>query len=244
MRAWGSYVTLFSFFSWSPTVLRDTLLQAGQKRQAKKSILPHLFFFFAFRATPMDYGNSQGRGQIGAAAAGLSHSHSNGNVSCVCDLQHSLQECQILTHWMRPELEPASSWIRVGLLTAAPQREIPGAYSLLTRERWLAHCEFTVKNKRIPDKTGLGIRPVWNKMGQKSMFRTWLLTMTLDRGWGKPGRGAEAEDMGEGLTPWGPTRLSYTAVARSLGLPPSSLETAGTQESTLCSRLFLQGDHV
>ena len=37
-----------------------------------------LFFaFLLFRATPMAYGGSQARGQIGATAAGLHHSHSN-----------------------------------------------------------------------------------------------------------------------------------------------------------------------
>ena len=34
-------------------------------------------FFFPFRATPMTYGSSQARGQIGAAAVSLCHSHSN-----------------------------------------------------------------------------------------------------------------------------------------------------------------------
>ena len=42
-----------------------------------------LFFIFiylficCFRATPIAYGGSQSRGQIGAVAAGLHHSHSN-----------------------------------------------------------------------------------------------------------------------------------------------------------------------
>ena len=37
-----------------------------------------IFFFFGlFRATPMAYGNSQDRGQMGAVAASLCHSHSN-----------------------------------------------------------------------------------------------------------------------------------------------------------------------
>ena len=34
-------------------------------------------FCFFFRTTPMAYGGSQARGQIGAAAAGLHHSHSH-----------------------------------------------------------------------------------------------------------------------------------------------------------------------
>ena len=37
----------------------------------------NFFFFSLFRAIPAAYGGSQGRGQIGAVAAGLHHSHSN-----------------------------------------------------------------------------------------------------------------------------------------------------------------------
>ena len=36
-----------------------------------------LFTYLLFRATLLDYGGSQARGQIGAAAAGPHHSHSN-----------------------------------------------------------------------------------------------------------------------------------------------------------------------
>jgi len=35
------------------------------------------FFFGLFRVSPVAYGSSQGRGQIGAVATGLHHSHSN-----------------------------------------------------------------------------------------------------------------------------------------------------------------------
>ena len=36
-----------------------------------------IYLFIYFRAPPMVYGNSQGRGRIGAIAAGLHHSHSH-----------------------------------------------------------------------------------------------------------------------------------------------------------------------
>ena len=39
----------------------------------------------------MAYGGSQGRGLIGAIAAGLRQSHSNMDLSHVCDLHHSSQ---------------------------------------------------------------------------------------------------------------------------------------------------------
>ena len=43
--------------------------------------LPFLFFYFSsfvfFRAAPVAYGGSQGRGSFGAVATGLCHSHNN-----------------------------------------------------------------------------------------------------------------------------------------------------------------------
>ena len=43
-----------------------------------------LIYFCLFRATPMAYGSSQAKEQIGAIAAGLNHSHGNvGSESCL-----------------------------------------------------------------------------------------------------------------------------------------------------------------
>ena len=47
------------------------------KSSEKRLKEEYLLFFFLFRATPVSYGSSQARGQIGAAAAGLYHRHSN-----------------------------------------------------------------------------------------------------------------------------------------------------------------------
>ena len=54
-----------------------------------------IFFYCYFRATSAACEGSQDRGQIGAVAAGLCHSHSN---------------ARSLTHWVRPGIEPATSW--------------------------------------------------------------------------------------------------------------------------------------
>ena len=66
------------------------------------------FFFWFFRTAPVAHGGSQGRGQIGATAASLHHSHSNSGS---------------LTRWVRPGIEPATSWFLVILVPAAPWRE-------------------------------------------------------------------------------------------------------------------------
>ena len=69
------------------------------------------FFFFCFSGPhPRHMESSQARSWIGAAPASLHYSHSNAGS---------------LTHWGRPGMEPASSWILVRLLSAAPQQELP-----------------------------------------------------------------------------------------------------------------------
>ena len=80
--------------------------------------IPFFFFFFGLhRGARVAYGNSQARGS---------------NLSCSCRPTPQPQQCQIqaasatcttahrnagsLTHWARPEIEPASSWMLVGFL--------------------------------------------------------------------------------------------------------------------------------
>ena len=78
-----------------------------------------LFCFLLFMATPIAYGSSQ-------AAAGIHHSHSNGRIwaaSVTYTTAHN--NAGSLTHWARPGIEPASSWILVGFFSAAPQQEFP-----------------------------------------------------------------------------------------------------------------------
>ena len=90
-----------------------------------------LFFFFClFRAAPMAYRSSQYRGQIGATAVSLHHSHSN--MGSELHLQPTPQlNVRSLTHWARPGIEPVSSWILAGFITAELQRELPCVFSCL-----------------------------------------------------------------------------------------------------------------
>ena len=46
-------------------------------RRSPNLVVKVIFFFLLFRAAPAAYGNSEARGRIKAAAAGLQHSHSN-----------------------------------------------------------------------------------------------------------------------------------------------------------------------
>ena len=44
--------------------------------------------------------------------------------SHVCDLNQSLQQCQILNPLSKAGIKPRSSWFLVGFITAEPQREL------------------------------------------------------------------------------------------------------------------------
>ena len=61
------------------------------------------------------------------------------DLSCVCDLHHSSWQRQIahgnarsLIHWARPEIEPASSWILVRIVSTEPQWELLVLFSMDT----------------------------------------------------------------------------------------------------------------
>ena len=76
----------------------------------------------------MTYGSSQARGQIGAAASSLRHSHSNSNTRFDLFLRPTPQlmvMLDLLAHWERPGIQPASSWNLVRFVTAKPQWELP-----------------------------------------------------------------------------------------------------------------------
>ena len=88
-----------------------------------------LFLRCLFRAAPAAYGGSQARGRIGAVAAGPHHSHSNTGSELpqtYCTTVHG--NAGSLTHGGRTGIEPASSWIPVGFVSTAPQRELPSTF--------------------------------------------------------------------------------------------------------------------
>ena len=80
-------------------------------------VICFLFSFFIFRAAPATYGSSKARGWIGAAAAGLCHSHSTARSKPCLTYTTACGNAGSLTHWMKPGIEHAYSWILVGFLT-------------------------------------------------------------------------------------------------------------------------------
>ena len=89
-------VTKFeSLYTCSEKLYKLTRASAIQNLIRRKITPPTLFYFIYlfilfFRATLMAYGGSQSWGQIGATDVGLHHSTATRDLSCVCDLHHSL----------------------------------------------------------------------------------------------------------------------------------------------------------
>ena len=88
-----------------------------------------LFYFLFFRAATTAYVSSQARGRIRATDAGLHHNHSN---------------ARSLTHWARPGMEPESSWILVGFISAEPQRELPLNLKIVCPITWISLCDIYI----------------------------------------------------------------------------------------------------
>ena len=84
-----------------------------------------IYIHLPFNAAPTAYGASQGRGWIRAITASLHPSHSNTRSkppSATYTTAHSNNRS--LTHWARPGIKPASSWILVRFISTEPQWEL------------------------------------------------------------------------------------------------------------------------
>ena len=88
-------------------------------------IVIYCHVYCLFRATLVAYGGSHATGWIGAVAAGPCHSRSNARSEPRLQSTPQLMATGSLTHWVRPGIKPASSWILVILISAELQRELP-----------------------------------------------------------------------------------------------------------------------
>ena len=82
-----------------------------------------LILFFFLRAAPAAYGSSQARGQIRSAAA----AYATATAPATQDPSHVAEAHRntgSLNHWAKPGMEPVSSRILVGFVTAELQQEL------------------------------------------------------------------------------------------------------------------------
>ena len=111
----------------------------------------YIFFFLSFRAAPIAYGSFQARGPIGAAAAGIHHGHSSGGSEL-----HLWPTPQLMAmpHWGRPGIEPTSSRMLVGFVTAEPQQELPIFLFLMTDTHLLWKIK-TLEKHNVKSKSSI-----------------------------------------------------------------------------------------
>ena len=87
--------------------------------------LPSLFCL-SFRATPAAYGGSQARGLIGGSRRPTPQPQKSGIPAVSATYTTAHGNTRSLTHWSRPGIKPASSWMLVGF--AEPQGELLTSY--------------------------------------------------------------------------------------------------------------------
>ena len=112
--------------------------QPYQSTNLMQSLLNHLWhffteleqtiqlFFFSFKVTPMTYGSSLARGWIRATYScwpmPQPKQHEIQAFSTTYTATHS--NTRSLTHWARPGMKPASSWVLVGFVSTVSQWEL------------------------------------------------------------------------------------------------------------------------
>ena len=101
--------------------------------------------FYLLRAAPAAHGGSQARGQIGTVAAGLRQSRSNQIWAVSATYTTAHHNTGSLIHWVRPGIEPATSWFLVGFVSAVPRQEL---WNMLLKAAFYTHTKKT--QKQVP----------------------------------------------------------------------------------------------
>ena len=119
--SWGAATSIW----WAETGALLTIVQCTGQPPQHRIIQPNTVLFCLFRTAATAHGGSQARRQIGATAAGLRHTNM-GSEPRLWPTAHG--NTGPLTHWVRPGIEPTSSWIPV-VLTTEPLWELPAQHS-------------------------------------------------------------------------------------------------------------------
>jgi len=82
-------------------------------------------FFFSFLGRTEAYGSSQARSGISYSCRPRPQPQKCQNPSHIFTYTAAHGNLGSLTHWERPQVKPASSWILAGFVSAAPQQELP-----------------------------------------------------------------------------------------------------------------------
>ena len=112
----------FGRMPWTKQVLQNLIYSLRHERLLHFFLSVNsfiVFFLFLFTAAPVEYGSSQARGWIGAAASSLHHSHGNtGSKPCLWPTpQLAAMPDPQPTGLGRILVDPESSWKLIGFLS-------------------------------------------------------------------------------------------------------------------------------
>ena len=130
MGRWGLPLLLLSIFLFSSVSVcfllgRSDCTLAFLLLKVPGVLTLLLDFFFLFMAIPV-YVEIPGLGvECRLHLPAYVTTTATQDPSRFCDLHHGSWQCWIPTHWVRPGIEPASSWLLVSFVTTEPQWELP-----------------------------------------------------------------------------------------------------------------------
>ena len=115
---------MYQVFWWASDAFSPLTLLKHRIQTAES-----FFFFFLFRAMPTAYGGSQARGRISCPTL-QPQQHQIRAMSVTYTTAHG--STSSLTHWVRPGIEPVSSWMLVRFINCWAAMGTPRQFSLLT----------------------------------------------------------------------------------------------------------------
>ena len=108
------------------------------------------FIILLFRAAPTAYGGFQARGRISYSCHPTPQPQQCGIWAPSATYTTAHGNAGSLTHWARPGIEPASSWMLIRFVSTSPQKEFPYFilfYFILNQQL----KEFTVEKNSATD---------------------------------------------------------------------------------------------
>ena len=133
------------------------------------------FFFFLFRAKPSAFGGSQARGLLELQLPAYTQPRRIWATSVTYTTAH--HNTLSLTHWARPGIKPATSWLLIKFVSAASQWKLPKTWKNALHH-WLEKCKSELPQDTTSHQAEwpslIQITNAWRGCGGKeTLLRCW-----------------------------------------------------------------------